>query len=365
MVGGCFKNMLNGPCGGYRDTQCEVSGECVWVKIYSKIGSPNKRYDVFTKVNLRPYFKLRDYYPPPRRDLSKFMSLLSKGKAVAYEVFSQPNNQDIPKLIDLLGRLSPYVDAYTIVDSPMGLRTYDQLALALLIKNNIMNSDVIINIASRNKRVEEFIPYLITSLNCNIRNYIFITGDWPRNDVKAFFELDSTQLVYLSRLLSDLGIDHNGKKVNLGSKPAHIGVAVNQYSNYLELEVLRCVRKLRAGAEFIVTQPIYDVNRFKQFVKLLKTYNVDVKLVITYAVIDSIGKLNSLSNLGINLSSSERERIINLLRTNDFITANEVMFKEILEGVKDLSNGYYISTYGNNEVALRFLKSVRNEIEKM
>ncbi|MEM2376200.1 MAG: methylenetetrahydrofolate reductase, partial [Sulfolobales archaeon] len=93
----------------------------------------------------------------------------------------------------------------------------------------------------------------------------------------------------------------NGKKVNLGSKPAHIGVAVNQYSNYLELEVLRCVRKLRAGAEFIVTQPIYDVNRFKQFVKLLKTYNVDVKLVITYAVIDSIGKLNSLSNLGINL----------------------------------------------------------------
>ncbi|MCS7108000.1 MAG: methylenetetrahydrofolate reductase C-terminal domain-containing protein [Sulfolobales archaeon] len=364
-MAGCPKNMLNGPCGGYRDSRCEVLGECVWVKLYNTLGQHDKRYEVFTKVNLRPYFKLRDYYSPARRDLSKFMNALSKGNAIAYEVFTQPNSLDIPKLLDMLAKLSTYLDAYAIVDSPMGLRTYDQLALALMIKNHIKDSDVLMNIASRNKHVEELISYLVTSLNCDIRNYIFITGDWPRNKVGAFFELDSTQSVYLCRLISDLCVDYGGKKVNVGSKPAHIGVAVNQYSSYLELEILRCVRKLRAGAEFVVTQPIYSISRFNQLARSLRAYDPNVKLVTTYAVVDSAGRLNSLNNLGINLDNSEKERIINLLRTNDLVTANELMFREVLEEVKGLSNGFYISTYGNNEVALTFLKRVRKELKNM
>jgi len=361
-VSNCPKNMLNGPCGGYRGTQCEVRGECVWVKVYISLHDHSRRYEVFTKVNLKPYFKLRSYYPPSRRALSKFMTLLNRGKAVVYEVFSQPLTQDIPNLLNMLSKLSDYVDVYTIVDSPMGLKTYDQLALALLIKNYLKEHDVMINIASRNKSVDEVTSYLLTTLNCDIRNYLIVTGDWPKKHVNTFFEVDSTQLVYLSRILSDLGIDYSGRQVNLGSRPAHIGVVANQYSNYLDLEVLRCVRKLKAGAEFIVTQPVYDVDRFKKFARSLRNYDQDAKLLATYAVIDDVERLNILKALGIVLDELERERIINLLRSNDVIDANEIMFKEVLEGVKDLSSGFYISTYGNNEVTLKFLKRVRTHI---
>lgn len=358
----CLKRMLNGPCGGYRGTQCEIRGECVWVKVYMSLRDYSKRYEVFTKVNLKPYFKLRDYYPPSRRALSKFMTLLNRGRAVVYEVFSQPLTQDISNLLNMLCRLSDYVDVYTIVDSPMGLKTYDQLALALLTKNYLKERDVMINVASRNKSVDEVTSYLLTSLNCDIRNYLIVTGDWPKNHVNAFFEIDSTQLVYLSRLLSDLGIDYSGRRVNLGSRPAHIGVAANQYSSYLDLEVLRCVRKLRAGAEFVVTQPVYDVDRFKKFAKSLRSYDQNVKLLATYAVIDDVKRLDALKALGVVLSELERERIIRLLRSNDVMGANEIMFKEVLEGVKDLSNGFYISTYGDSEVTLKFLKHVRTHI---
>ncbi len=357
-MGSCPKNMLNGPCGGYRDTQCEVSGECVWVKLYASLHDHIKRYEVFTKVNLRPYFKLKDYYPPSRRALSKFMRLLNKGNVLIYEVFSQPTNQDLPNILNTLSRLSAYVDVFAIVDSPMGLKTYDQLTLGLLTKT-LGDSDVMINIASRNKSVEELTKYLITSLNCDIRNLLIVTGDWPRNTAGTYFELDSTQLTYLCRLISDLGFDYSGRQVNLGSRPAHIGVTANQYSNYLELEVLRCVRKLRAGAEFVVTQPIYNTSRFRQFVTSLKSYSQDVHVVAAYAVIDSVRRLETLTTLGINLNSSERERITHLLRANDVITANEFLFMKTLEDVKDLSSSFYISTYGKRELALELLSRIR------
>lgn len=364
-MGSCPKNMLNGPCGGYRDTLCEVSGECVWVKLYTNLNNHAKRYEVFTKVNLRPYFKLRDYYPPSRRALSKFMKLLSKSNVLIYEVFSQPINRDLPRLLNMLSTLSAYVDVFAIVDSPMGLKTYDQLALGLLIRTYLNDSDVMINIASRNKSVEELTKYLVTSLNCDIRNYLVVTGDWPINTAGTYFELDSTQLTYLCRLISDLGFDYSGRRVNLGSRPAHIGVTANQYSNYLELEVLRCVRKLRAGAEFVITQPIYNASRFRQFITSLKSYSQDVKVIAAYAVIDSVRRLETLTALGINLSSSEKERIVSLLRVNDVITANEFLFMKILEEVKDLSNGFYISTYGKDELALEFLKNIRSCVRNM
>ncbi len=364
-MGSCPKNMLNGPCGGYRGTKCEVSGECVWVKLYNTLPHQDRRYEVFTRVNLRPIFKIRDYHPPSRRPLSKFMDLLNKGKVLMYEVFSQPSSRDIPGTINMLSKLSAYVDVYAVVDSPMGLITYDQLALAVMIRNYLRDSDVMINVASRNKPVDVLVPYLITSLNCDVRNYLVVTGDWPRNAAKGLFELDSTQIVYLCRLLSDLGIDYSGRRVNVGSRPAHVGVAANHYSSYLELEVLRCVRKLRAGAEFVVTQPIYDVRRFRQFATSLKTYEEDVKLITTYAVIDNARRLDTLDSLGISLRNSEREHITHLLKVNDVITANEILFKEVLEGVKDLSDGFYISTYGNNEAALEFLKRIKSSVRSV
>ncbi len=47
----CPKHMLNGPCGGVKNGMCEVTGPCVWVKVYAKLKSQNKIKD-FTKVRL-------------------------------------------------------------------------------------------------------------------------------------------------------------------------------------------------------------------------------------------------------------------------------------------------------------------------
>jgi 5,10-methylenetetrahydrofolate reductase len=355
----CPKNMLNGPCGGYRGDDCEVSGKCVWVKVYQYVKNFSKVYEVFTKVNLSSYFKLRDYLPPPKRPTSKLMKLLNEGKVLIYEVFSQPTTTDLNNMITYLEKLSNYVDVYAVTDSPMGLLTYEPLTLALHIRRSIEGPEVMINVATRNKHINELIKYIITSLSSDIRNYLIITGDWPKNMETPIFELDSTQLVYLCRLLSDLGVNHLGRKVSLGSRPAHFGVVANQYSQYMELEVLRCLRKLRAGAEFIITQPTYNPINFKDFVMYMRRYEPEVKIVLSYALIDSISRLETLNKLGINLRYKEKEFITQLLRSRDVITANEILFKSVLNEVSGYFNGVYISTYGSYRLGMEFLDRVK------
>lgn len=358
-VGICPKGMLNGPCGGYRGDYCEVVGECVWVNVYKKLCMEGgKCLEVFTKVNLSPYFKVRDYFPPPLRPTSKFIELLNRGKALAYEVFSQPVNLDLRILIKLLGRLANYVDAYVFVDSPMGLITYDQLTLALVARNYFSSVDVILNLSARGKSLDELSKYVVTALNSGVSNFIVVTGDWPRNAGNTLFTLDSTQLAYLIRLLSDLGINHSGRRVGIGGRAAHVGVAVNQYSDYIDLEVLRTVRKLRCGAEFIATQPIYSAGRFKEFIRRIKSSYPDIKVLATYAILDNIRRLEIISELGIKLSRSEKEHLINLLKSYDVIVANELTIKKILDEVGDLIDGIYISSYGNINLALKFLSNV-------
>ncbi len=358
-MGRCPKGMLNGPCGGYRGDYCEVAGECVWVDVYKKLCKDgSKCLEVFTKVNLGPYFKIRDYVPPPLRISSKFIELLNRGSALAYEVFSRPVDLDLRVLVKLLGRLANYVDAYVLVDSPMGLVTYDQLTLASIARTHFSNVDVILNLSARDKSLDELSKYIVTAVNSGVSNFIVVTGDWPRNAGNALFALDSTQLIYLIRLLSDLGINHSGRRVGIGGKAAHVGVAANQYSDYIDLEVLRTVRKLKCGAEFIATQPIYSVSRFREFIRRVKSLYLDIKVLATYAILDSVKRLEIIDGLGIKLSHSEKEYLTSLLKSNDVIVANELIIRKMLEEVRDLIDGIYISSYGNINLALKFLSNV-------
>jgi len=354
----CPKNMLNGPCGGYRGSYCEVSGECVWVKAFAEL-PPELRHEAFTKLNLNTFFKVRNYTPPPRRASSDVMRLIEDGKRVLiYEVFTSPSNKDVSVLITELKTLSPYVHAYAFVDSPMGIVTYEPLLLALFARNETRR-DVVVNIASRNKSRDELTRYVLTSLDVGIRNYIIITGDWPRHSESAFFELDSTQLLYLCRLLSDLGIDYRGKHVGVGPRPAHFGIAVNQYSKLIELEVLRSLRKLNAGADFIVTQPVYSTRQFNLVVsEVVRRSRYDVKVFASYALIDNVNRLNMLEELGIVLEGDEKKFITSMLSSYDIVTANVLILERILKDIGDSISGLYISTYGNNVLAWNFLNRV-------
>jgi len=116
-----------------------------------------------------------------------------------------------------------------------------------------------------------------------IRNLLVVTGDPPRvgdyPDATAVFDVDSIGLANMvSRL--NAGFDIGGQPI--GQPTAfHIGVAVNPAALNLDEELRRFAYKVEAGAEFAITQPVFDADEFRAFVARVRKHEVPILACIT------------------------------------------------------------------------------------
>jgi len=352
----CPKNVINGPCGGYRGASCEVSGECAFIKVLSG-KSINELRRLFSRVILDERFKIKDYIPIPRRPLTRFMKSLSRGdKLIVYEVIFSIND-DVSKVLNDLRDIRGSDIVYALADSPLGTLTFDPLALGLMLKKDVDVLDVILNIPMRNRTIEALIKYVITAANTGLRNFLVVTGDWSKN-FENYFTLDSTRAIYLLRILCDLGVSINGEVFTV-PQYTHVGAVSNPGSEYVFIEVFRSMRKILAGAEFIITQPIYDVSKFKEYLKgLVNEFAEHVPIIPAFAPIISEEYLRIAESLGIKI---RRMDVVKVLKKGDMdaiINKNVELIQEIIDVAKDV-NAIYLSTYGNLKLGKLFVEILR------
>lgn len=352
----CPKKVINGPCGGYRGALCEVNGECVFIKVLSSKNVKELR-ELFSSVILDERFKIKDYLPVLRRPLTQFMKSLRRGdKLIIYEIFLNIGN-DVGEILNDLKSIARPDVVYALTDSPLGVLTFDPLALALMLKDHVNVLDFILNISMRNKTVENLVRYVVTATNMGLRNLLIVTGDWSK-EFENSFTLDSTRAVYLLRLLCDLGLNINGEVLTV-PQYIHLGVVSNPESDYTSIEVFKSIRKILAGAEFIITQPIYNVNRFKEYLKGLLNESIrDVPIIPAFAPIVSEEHLRIAESFGIKVY---RRDLIEVLRTGDMdaiINKNVELLQEIVDAVKDVK-AVYLSTYGNLKLGKLFMNILR------
>ena len=133
----------------------------------------------------------------------------------------------------------------------------------------------------------------------------------------------------------------------------------NPESDYTSIEVFKSIRKILAGAEFIITQPIYNVNRFKEYLKGLLNESIrDVPIIPAFAPIVSENHLRTAESLGVKVY---RRDLIEVLRTGDMdaiINKNVELLQEIIDAVKDVK-AVYLSTYGNLKLGKLFMSILR------
>ena len=124
---------------------------------------------------------------------------------------------------------------------------------------------------------------LLGAGHLGIRNILALTGDHTAvgdmPEAKPVFDLDSGQLCLMIRKMVDEGLDLNGKEIEDPPK-FHVGVAGNPNCVPMEAEVLKIGRKVEAGAEFIQTQVIYDVELAKTFIKEVERFKCPVLIGI-------------------------------------------------------------------------------------
>jgi methionine synthase / methylenetetrahydrofolate reductase(NADPH) len=169
------------------------------------------------------------------------------------------------------------VDAVNIPDSPRASARMSNQALSILIQQQV-GIEAILHYTCRDRNVLSIQSDLLGASAIGIRNLICITGDPPKlgnyPDATAVFDVDAIGLVNIVSNLN-CGLDIGGNPIGTSTNFV-IGVGANPGSPNLDEEVRRFEYKVEAGAEYAVTQPVFDLSLLEAFLKRVEHCRIPV-----------------------------------------------------------------------------------------
>lgn len=169
------------------------------------------------------------------------------------------------------------VDAVNIPDSPRASARMSNQALSLLIQREV-GIDAILHYTCRDRNVLCIQSDLLGAAAVGIKNLICITGDPPKMgnypDATAVFDVDAIGLVNIVHNLNR-GLDLGGNPIGTGTGFV-IGVGANPGLTDLDEEIRRFEYKVEAGAEYAVTQPVFDLRLLENFVHRIEHCRIPV-----------------------------------------------------------------------------------------
>jgi 5,10-methylenetetrahydrofolate reductase len=214
----------------------------------------------------------------PLSSRSTLGAKLARGEFVTMVEIVPPKGIDVRKEIEGARFLkSVGVDAVNIPDSPRASARMSNQALSLLIQREV-GVDAILHYTCRDRNVLCIQSDLLGAAAVGIRNLICITGDPPKMgnypDATAVFDVDAIGLVNIVHNLNR-GLDIGGNPIGTGTGFV-IGVGANPGLTDLDEEIRRFEYKVQAGAEYAVTQPVFDLRLLETFVRRIEHCRIPV-----------------------------------------------------------------------------------------
>lgn len=211
---------------------------------------------------------------------SRVGNKLKRGHFVSLVELVSPKGNRPEKVLDNARKLAFFgVDAINIPDGPRASARMSALSLAVLIRNEI-GIEPILHYACRDRNVIGMQGDLLGAWALGLRNILAVTGDPPKlgnyPDATAVFDIDAIGLTNLINRLNH-GLDLSGTPIG-DPTGFTIGVGVNPGAINLEEEITRLDWKVEAGAEYMITQPVFDIRILEQFMKRIE--HVKIPLIV-------------------------------------------------------------------------------------
>jgi methionine synthase / methylenetetrahydrofolate reductase (NADH) len=169
------------------------------------------------------------------------------------------------------------VDAVNIPDSPRASARMSNQALSILVQQQV-GVEAVLHYTCRDRNVLSIQSDLLGASAIGIRNLICITGDPPKlgnyPDATAVFDVDAIGLVNIVHNLNR-GLDIGGNPIGTSTNFV-IGVGANPGSPNIDEEIRRFEYKVEAGAEYAVTQPVFDLSLLETFLKHIEHCRIPV-----------------------------------------------------------------------------------------
>jgi homocysteine S-methyltransferase len=280
----------------------------------------------------------------PLEGRSNLGTKLASGDFVTMVEIVPPKGIDIRKEVEGARFLkSMGVDAINIPDSPRASARMSNQALSLLIQKDV-GIEAILHYTCRDRNVLGIQSDLLGAAAMGIRNLICITGDPPKMgnypDATAVFDVDAIGLVNIVHNLNR-GRDLGGNPLGMGTAFV-IGVGANPGVPNLDEEIRRFEYKVEAGAEYAVTQPVFDLALLESFLRRIEHCRIPI--------VAGIWPLLSVRNAEFMKNELRVSVPDSILRRMSAMTAPEaareegvIIAREMLTAVRGMVQGAQIS----------------------
>jgi methylenetetrahydrofolate reductase (NADPH) len=326
----CPKGLRNGLCGGATPDHCEVdaSRPCTWYVIYERsermgrldklleINAPvdgsraghetwldmvrlwfarkagpypwdfvlnrrrfNRQWDAFFYALRQPDWWQgdSDYHPPAYKEpISQLEASLRSGVFTTTAEIAPPLDASPEGIVKKASMLKPYVTAANFTDNASATCRMGSLASSKICLDAGLEPVMQLQARDRTRVVIE--SDAVGAAGLGIRNILCLTGDHHRfgpgpMSMPDQFDIDAVQELWMLRRMRDEGKYIDGRKMKV--RPQwFLGAAASPFGVPIQYEAIRAEKKVNAGAQFIQTQPVFDYDRFTEWLEALDKRNL-------------------------------------------------------------------------------------------
>jgi 5,10-methylenetetrahydrofolate reductase len=205
-----------------------------------------------------------------------FRQALDERDFVVTAEIGPPKGVNIEEMLKNIDLLKDKVDALNVTDNQSSVMRIGSLPVCKLIKE--AGGEPILQMTCRDRNRLALQSELLGAYILGIRNVLCLTGDYitvgDHPGAKPVFDLDSVLLLKMVRQMEE-GKDFAGNELD-GAPKFCAGAIVTPEADPIEPQLLKFEKKIKAGAEFIQTQAIYDLDKFRNFMQYARKFNVKI-----------------------------------------------------------------------------------------
>jgi methionine synthase / methylenetetrahydrofolate reductase(NADPH) len=301
--------------------------------------------------------------PVPFAERSRWAAKLAQGQMVASVEIVPPRGVDAEKMLRDVGVLKAAgVDAVNIPDGPRAQSRMAAVLTSLLVEQRV-GIETVTHYCCRDRNLLGMLSDLLGAAAVGLRNILVITGDPPKMgpypDATAVFDVDSIGLTNLVHNLNR-GLDPGGNSIGKPTQFA-IGVGVNPAALDADYELKRFEYKAEAGAEYAITQPVFDLAQLERF--LSRTSHLRMPIVAGVWPLTSVRNAEFLANEvpGVVIPDQliARMRHANERSKEHAIAEGIAIAREMVTALRGTVQGVQVSApFGRVDLALQVVEAI-------
>ena len=293
---------------------------------------------------------------------SNLQKKLSQGKFTVTAECGPPRGANQEVITKKIGLLKDHVDAVNVTDNQTAIVRMSSIAASAHLVNAGLEPIMQMVVRDRNRIAIQ--SDIMGAYALGIRNILCLSGDHQQfgsqPDALNVFDIDSINLIRAVKDMRDLGKDMSGHDLDIA--PAmFIGAAANPFADPFEYRVLRLAKKIDAGADFIQTQCIYNMDRFKEWINMAAEQGLTEKTYIFGGItpLKSAGMARYMNNkvAGMDIPEKIIKRMDSAAKDKQAEEGLKICI-ETIEELRDIDgvSGVHIMAIEWEEIVSRIVK---------